>query len=67
MNESGDVIGHVTSGCPSPSIKQNVIMGYVSTAYAKSGTKVKFQVRKKTVDGVVSKMPFVPSNYYYGK
>ena len=67
LNDSDEVIGQVTSGCPSPSIKQNVIMGYVSRAYAKNGSTVKFQVRKKTVEGVVSKMPFVPSNYYHGK
>ena len=57
----------VTSGCPSPSLKQNVAMGYVQSAYFKSGTNVKFLIRKKMVDAVVAKMPFVPSNYYIVK
>ncbi|XP_785085.4 aminomethyltransferase, mitochondrial [Strongylocentrotus purpuratus] len=64
LSNSGELIGDVTSGCPSPSLKNNVIMGYVSAAHAKNGTKVQFQVRKKTVEGVVTKMPFVPTNYY---
>ncbi|KAK3101612.1 hypothetical protein FSP39_004844, partial [Pinctada imbricata] len=67
-DESGsEVIGEVTSGCPSPSLKQNVSMGYVKLPYTKNGTKVKFEVRKKMVDGVVTKMPFVPSNYFIPK
>ncbi|XP_052284893.1 aminomethyltransferase, mitochondrial-like isoform X3 [Dreissena polymorpha] len=68
LDESGSkVIGKVTSGCPSPSLKQNVAMGYVDAAYLKPGMNVKFNIRKKMVDAVVSKMPFVPHNYFYGK
>lgn len=67
-DETGEKeIGTVTSGCPSPSLKQNIAMGYVQSAYFKSGTNVKFLLRKKMVDAVVSKMPFVPSHYYTGK
>ena len=67
-DETGEKeIGMVTSGCPSPSLKQNVAMGYVQSSYFKSGTDVKFLIRKKMVDAVVSKMPFVPSNYYIVK
>ncbi|XP_071491294.1 aminomethyltransferase, mitochondrial-like [Diadema antillarum] len=67
FSASGDSIGRVTSGCPSPSLKKNVIMGYVTTPHAKNGTKVNFQVRKKTIEGVVTKMPFVPSGYHIVK
>jgi len=67
-DESGSaVIGKVTSGCPSPSLKINVAMGYVDSAYFKVGTKVNFNVRNKMIPGAVSKMPFVPTNYYMGK
>lgn len=67
-DEAGEnIIGKVTSGCPSPSLKHNVAMGYVESAFFKPGTKVKFLVRKKMIDAVVTKMPFVPSNYYFGK
>ncbi|XP_060597127.1 aminomethyltransferase, mitochondrial-like [Ruditapes philippinarum] len=67
-DESGEkVIGKVTSGCPSPTLKKNVAMGYVEPAFFKPGTKVKFLVRKKMVDATVTKMPFVPTNYFFGK
>jgi aminomethyltransferase len=60
-------IGTITSGCPSPSLKQNIAMGYVDSKHAKVGTKVNFQVRKKMVEAEVSKMPFVPTKYYIVK
>ena len=60
-------IGSVTSGCPSPVLKKNISMGYVRREHAKVGTKVKLEVRNKLVDGVVVKMPFVPTQYYTGK
>ncbi|KAI8726312.1 aminomethyltransferase, mitochondrial-like isoform X1 [Biomphalaria glabrata] len=59
-----ELIGEVTSGCPSPSLNINVSMGYVKTAYAKNGTKVKIEVRQKMIDADVTKLPFVPSNYF---
>ncbi|XP_028679994.2 aminomethyltransferase, mitochondrial [Erpetoichthys calabaricus] len=67
LSPEGKVIGEVTSGCPSPCLKQNVAMGYVETEFSKVGTPVKVEVRKKVVDAVVSKMPFVPTRYYTGK
>ncbi|XP_064604422.1 aminomethyltransferase, mitochondrial-like [Liolophura sinensis] len=63
-SESEDQIGIITSGCPSPTLKKNIAMGYISLEKAKVGTKVKLEVRKKMVDAVVSKMPFVPSKYF---
>ncbi|KAL4225990.1 hypothetical protein ACF0H5_013977 [Mactra antiquata] len=67
-DETGEkIIGRLTSGCPSPTLKQNVAMGYVESAFFKPGTQVKFQVRKKMIDAVVTKMPFVPANYFFGK
>ena len=59
-------IGEVTSGCPSPSLGINVAMGYVPASKSKNGTKVSLKVRNRTVEAVVTKMPFVPSNYYRG-
>ena len=60
-------IGRVTSGCPSPSLKQNVAMGYVDAAYSANGCRVKFDIRKKLVDASVAKMPFVQHRYYVKK
>ncbi|XP_041048631.1 aminomethyltransferase, mitochondrial isoform X1 [Carcharodon carcharias] len=64
LNPDGKVIGEVTSGCPSPCLKQNIAMGYVDTEYSKQGTPINVEIRKKIVDAIVSKMPFVPSKYY---
>lgn len=64
LNVDGKIIGEVTSGCPSPCLKQNIAMGYVDTKYSKSGTPIKVEVRKKVVDAIVTKMPFVPTKYY---
>lgn len=59
-------IGGVTSGCPSPSLGQgkNVALAYVPLSMSKNGTKVNLQVRNKVVEAVVTKLPFVPTNYY---
>lgn len=64
---NGNKVGEITSGCPSPSLEgQNVSMAYLPSGLAKIGTKVHLQIRKKTVEAEVVKMPFVPSNYYSG-
>lgn len=67
LSPEGKKIGEVTSGCPSPCLKQNVAMGYVEAGFSKVGTPLQVEVRKKTVNAVVSKMPFVPTNYYTGQ
>ncbi|XP_052460145.1 aminomethyltransferase, mitochondrial [Carassius gibelio] len=67
LSSDGRVIGEVTSGCPSPCLKQNVAMGYVEAGFSKVGTSIQVEVRKKAVQAVVSKMPFVPTKYYMGQ
>ena len=64
LNVNDEVIGEVTSGCPSPSLGLNVSMGYVHLSQAKNGTLLRLQVRNKLVEGTVSKMPFLPTNYF---
>ncbi len=66
-NEQGDKTGIVTSGCPSPSLKQNVAMGYVGIADAEPGTRLLLEVRGKRIPGTVTKLPFVPHNYFTPK
>lgn len=68
LDESGSKqIGHVTSGCPSPSLKKNVAMGYIDASHSANGSKVQFDVRKKAVPAEVAKMPFVAQHYYTSK
>jgi len=66
MDLEGRKVGEVTSGCPSPSLGKgvNVSMAYVEKGLTKVGTKLSLQVRGKSVEATVAKMPFVPTNYY---
>lgn len=64
QDEKGAKIGEVTSGGFSPCLKKNIAMGYVKSGLHKAGTKVKIVIRGKANDGVVTKMPFVPTKYY---
>ena len=42
------------------------VPGYVSTPLSKAGTPVKVEVRGKVNEAVVTKMPFVPTQYFKG-
>ncbi|KUJ20390.1 aminomethyltransferase-like protein [Mollisia scopiformis] len=66
IDEKGEKIGNITSGCPSPTLGKNIAMGYIKDGYHKSGTNVEVVVRGKKRKAQVSKMPFVPSKYWKG-
>jgi len=61
------LIGEVTSGCPSPSLKKNISMGYLPLAYTKIGTKVICDIRGKHFQYEVVKLPFIQTKYYFDK
>lgn len=61
---NGSEVGRVTSGCPSPSLGKNIAMGYLAEEHKKIGTPVELRIRNKLYPAIVSKMPFVPSNYF---
>ncbi|NWT06567.1 GCST protein, partial [Mionectes macconnelli] len=61
------VLGTVTSGCPSPSLGKNIAMGYVESVHSRTGTELTVEVRKKQHPALVTKMPFVPTQYYMAK
>ncbi|EFW99467.1 glycine cleavage system t protein [Grosmannia clavigera kw1407] len=67
VDEAGDVIGHVTSGCPSPTLGRNIAMAYIQDGKHKAGTAVGVVVRGRTRPAVVTKMPFVPTKYWKGE
>lgn len=66
MNADGDEIGVVSSGGHSPMLKKGVGMCYVKPEYNKAGTELYVMLRKKKQTITISKMPFVPQNYYRG-
>ncbi|KAG4432047.1 hypothetical protein IFR05_012461 [Cadophora sp. M221] len=66
VNDKGEKIGNITSGCPSPTLGKHVAMGYIKDGFHKSGTDVEVVVRGKKRKAKVTKMPFVPSKYWKG-
>ena len=64
LGQDGSPIGKVTSGCPSPTLGQNIAMGYVVRGYTKAGTELEVLVRGKRRKAEVVKMPFIASRYW---
>lgn len=58
-------IGYITSGSPSPTLGGNVAQSYIDKS-AKIGEDIKIEIRGKLRDGTISKLPFVPNNFYRG-
>ncbi|CDW53043.1 Aminomethyltransferase [Trichuris trichiura] len=70
VNSSGENVGKITSGCPSPVLKYNISFGYVPSQLATVGTKLRVDCTGKgvqLVDVEVTKTPFVPHHYYLRK
>jgi len=55
---SENIVGHVTSGTMSPSLKQAIGMGYVPAELATEGTEIKIAVRNKFLNARIVKTPF---------
>lgn len=55
---NGEVVGRVTSGTMSPSMKIGIGMGYVPVELAKPDTEINIMIRKKPVKAKVIKLPF---------
>jgi len=64
VNSTGKKIGVLTSGCPSPTVKKNIAMGYIEDGMHKSGTEVEVVVRGKKRKAMVTKMPFIATQYH---
>ncbi|MFL5295652.1 MAG: glycine cleavage system aminomethyltransferase GcvT [Phenylobacterium sp.] len=62
-DESGAVVGVVTSGGYSPCLKQGIALGFAPPALAAPGTRLKVIVRGKPQAAEVVKPPFVPHRY----
>jgi len=63
-DESGAVVGRVTSGGYAPSLSAPVAMGYVPPALAHPGVELGVIVRGKRQRAAVTPMPFVPHRYH---
>ena len=58
QDENGNVIGKVTSGTMSPSMKIGIGLGYVSTEHAALDSEIYVEIREKGVKAKVVKLPF---------
>lgn len=63
-DSNGSIVGKVTSGTFSPSLKSPIGMAYIDKDAAKIGSKVHAKARNKEHVLSITKMPFVPSHYY---
>lgn len=62
--KDGKVVGKVTSGAPSPSLKKSIGQAYITVPHNKLETELQVTLRGKQYPCIVKKMPFVPSRYY---
>ena len=53
-----EVVGEVTSGTMSPTLKIGIGMGYVTPEFAKPGTDIEIKVRNRSLKAKVVKPPF---------
>lgn len=60
-DENGNIIGEVTSGTMSPSLKVGIGMGYIDKEYSKPGTVISIMIRNKPLKANVVKLPFYKS------
>lgn len=59
VDAEGNVIGRVTSGTQSPSLKKSIGLGYVDNAFAKAGTEIYINIRNQKIKAEVRKTPFL--------
>lgn len=59
FSTEGKEIGFVTSGTPSPSLNENIAIGYVETALANVGQKINVEIRGKMNAAEIVATPFV--------
>jgi aminomethyltransferase len=57
----GNVIGRVTSGTMSPSMKMGIGLGYVTLPNSKIDTELNIEIRNKSVKAKIVKLPFYKS------
>lgn len=55
---NGNVIGKVTSGTMSPSLKKAIGLGYVETQYSSENSEIFIEIRDKLIAARVVKIPF---------
>ncbi len=57
----GNLIGHVTSGTQSPTLKKGIGMGYVKSEFSKPNAEIFIKIRDNKIKARVQKLPFIKS------
>jgi aminomethyltransferase len=60
LDTDGNTVGRVTSGTFSPTLKQNIAMGYVPVELGEVGQRLDVELRGRPARAEVVKLPFVP-------
>ena len=58
IHRGGEHVGHVTSGCLSPTLDKVIAMGYVPAELSAEGTEFEIDLGKARTAAKVVKMPF---------
>ncbi|PWN58179.1 glycine cleavage system aminomethyltransferase GcvT [Chryseobacterium viscerum] len=58
-NTNHEVIGVVTSGTMSPTLKKSIGMGYIATKYSNVGNEIFINIRNKPVKAIIVRTPFI--------
>ena len=59
LDDNDNVIGIVSSGTMSPSLKTGIGIGYVETSKSKLGSSIFIEIRKKKIKSEIVKPPFI--------
>ena len=59
VDVDGNIIGRVTSGTQSPTLKKSIGLGYVDKAFGKEGSEIYILIRNQKIKAEVKKPPFV--------
>jgi aminomethyltransferase len=58
-NESHEIIGTVTSGTMSPTLKKAIGMGYISVENSAAGNEIFINIRNKPTKAIIVALPFI--------
>ncbi len=59
LEKDGDEVGEVTSGSFSPTLDENIGLGYIDREYVESGTEIDVIVRGRSIKAEIVDTPFV--------
>ncbi len=58
ISKNGEVVGKVTSGTMSPTLKESIGLGYIEKEYSDLNTKIDIVIRDKYCEAIIIKKPF---------